>query len=64
LASTGVEVVAPTDTDSAWYDNAAISSEARTIEADPDNCQTAAAFASRMGRLVCVIDNFLNVWIG
>ena len=58
-----MEVVPPTDTDSAWYDNATISSEGRTIEADSDNHQTTPAFAPRMGRLVCVTGSFLNAWI-
>ena len=58
-----MEVVPPVDTASAWDDNVTISSEGRTLEADPDNHQTAPTFASRMGRLVCVIDSFLNSWI-
>jgi hypothetical protein len=63
LASTCVEVAPPTYTNSAWDGNATISSEGRTIEADSDNHQTAPAFASRVGRLVCVIGSFLNAWI-
>jgi hypothetical protein len=59
-----MEVVPPTDTGSAWDDNGTISSQGRTIEADSDNHQTAPAFASRMGRLACVIANFFNARIG
>lgn len=58
-----MEVVPPAGTDSAWYGGATISSEGRTLEADPDNHQTAPAFASRMGRLVCVIGSFFHGWI-